>query len=168
MLIQKQIKGDNELYVYFNGKLIYKRWLKEGYGKVFDKQAYDKYSDYSITDFDLRETPDLIHVEATLKLLRAEDGGRKSGIKSGYRPDHIFEYQSNGQFKYSFSGDIQFKHIELIMPGETQDVLVRFLSKQPIDQYMNINRVWWLHEGLTKIGEATINKIEYPGNETLG
>lgn len=28
---------DNELYVYWNGKLIYKRWLNEGYGRVFDK-----------------------------------------------------------------------------------------------------------------------------------
>jgi len=25
----------NELYVYFGGSLLYKRWIKEGYGKVF-------------------------------------------------------------------------------------------------------------------------------------
>ena len=29
---------DNQLFVYYNGKLLYKRWLKLGYGKVF----YDK------------------------------------------------------------------------------------------------------------------------------
>ena len=26
----------NEVYVYHNGKLIYKRWKKQGYGVVFD------------------------------------------------------------------------------------------------------------------------------------
>lgn len=34
--IWKERVGD-ELYVYWNGKLIYKRWLWLGYGKVFSK-----------------------------------------------------------------------------------------------------------------------------------
>ena len=42
MIIRKEIKDDNELYLYFNGKLIYKRWLNLGYSKVFDKMAYGK------------------------------------------------------------------------------------------------------------------------------
>ena len=42
MKIRKEIKDDNELYLYFNGKLIYKRWLNLGYSKVFDKMAYGK------------------------------------------------------------------------------------------------------------------------------
>lgn len=25
---------DNQLYIYYNGKLIYKRWLKRDYGKL--------------------------------------------------------------------------------------------------------------------------------------
>lgn len=33
-MIYKVIKG-NELYVYCNGSLMYKRWLKHGYGMVF-------------------------------------------------------------------------------------------------------------------------------------
>ncbi|RLK02245.1 hypothetical protein [Tenacibaculum discolor] len=150
MIIRKEIKNDNELYLYFNGKLIYKRWLNLGYGKVFDKQAFGKYTDCSITDFDLEETPELIHVKAKLKLISKEEGGRKTGIKSGYRPNHIFGYQSNGQFKYSYVGDIQFDEDELILPGETKEVLIRFLSRQPIDEYMNIGRKWWIHEGVKK------------------
>jgi len=39
---------DNELYVYMNGKLIYKRWLNTGQSKVFDIMAYDKYTLKSI------------------------------------------------------------------------------------------------------------------------
>ncbi len=165
MIIRKEIKDDNELYLYFNGKLIYKRWLNLGYGKVFDTHAFGKYTDYSITDFDLDETPEMIHVIAKLALFPTKQGGRKNGIASGYRPDHVFEYQSNGQFKYAYMGDIQFDQTEMIKPGETKEVLVRFLSRQPIDEYMDIGRKWWIHEGPNKIGEAEIIEIEFPKSE---
>ena len=32
-----KIKTKDELYVYFNGKLIFKRYIKHGYSKVFSK-----------------------------------------------------------------------------------------------------------------------------------
>jgi hypothetical protein len=35
-MIVKEIIGD-ELYVWMNGSLLYKRWLKRGYGMVFCK-----------------------------------------------------------------------------------------------------------------------------------
>ena len=35
MIHKQRIK--DELYVYFNGKLIFKRWIKHGYSKVFSK-----------------------------------------------------------------------------------------------------------------------------------
>lgn len=47
---KKVIKGD-ELYLYnAKGQLIYKRWLKRGYSKVFDVATYDKQTLVSITD----------------------------------------------------------------------------------------------------------------------
>jgi len=49
MVFTKEIKED-ELYVYINGKLIYKRWLKTGQSKVFDVLAYDKFTEYSIKE----------------------------------------------------------------------------------------------------------------------
>ncbi|MFK8059781.1 MAG: hypothetical protein AB8B78_06770 [Polaribacter sp.] len=49
-MLRKEIKGDNELYLYFNNKLIYKRWLNLGYSKVFDRFAYGKDSIISITE----------------------------------------------------------------------------------------------------------------------
>ena len=48
MSIRKEISEDNELYLYMNGKLIYKRWLNLGYSKVFDKMAYGKNTFVSI------------------------------------------------------------------------------------------------------------------------
>lgn len=36
--------SENELCMFMNGKLIYKRWLDTGESKVFDVKAYDKYT----------------------------------------------------------------------------------------------------------------------------
>lgn len=162
MVIKKEIKDDNELYLWFNGKLIYKRWINDGYSKVFDHFAYGKYTAQSITEFELEETPALIHIKANLEIFATEKDGRKSGIKSGYRPNHVFEYQTNGQFEYSFIGDLQFDEKDLIMPGECRIVTARFLSHQPIDEYLTIGRKWWIHEGPNRIGEAEIFEIELP------
>lgn len=49
-MIFKEITKDDELYVYMNGKLIYKKWLKTGASKVFDVMAYDKYTLKSIKE----------------------------------------------------------------------------------------------------------------------
>jgi hypothetical protein len=51
MIFKKETK-DNELYLYMNGKLIYKKWLATGVSKVFDIQAYDKYTLTSIKDIE--------------------------------------------------------------------------------------------------------------------
>ncbi|MEO1013426.1 MAG: hypothetical protein AAFX53_19185, partial [Bacteroidota bacterium] len=49
-MVFKENTQDNELYVYMNGKLIYKKWLDTGKSKVFDSIAYDKYTLASIKD----------------------------------------------------------------------------------------------------------------------
>ncbi len=162
MIIKKEIKDDNEFYLWFNGKLIYKKWLDKGYSKVFDHGTWGKYTENSITDFDLEETPAMYLVECKLTLLPAEDGGRKTPIKSGYRPDHVFEYEKDGTIKYAFIGDLQFEEDCEIEPGQTKHVQARFLTHQPIEQHLNIGQKWWIHEGPNKIGEAEIIAIEIP------
>ena len=49
MAFSKEIVND-ELYIYMNGTLIYKRWLKTGQSKIFDVTAYDKYTLQSIKE----------------------------------------------------------------------------------------------------------------------
>ena len=162
MIIKKEIKDDNEFYLWFNGKLIFKKWLNQVYSKVFDHFAWGKYTEKSITDFDLEETPPLYHVYCKLTLFKKEDGGRETPIANGYRPNHVFEYEDDGTLKYTFIGDFQFGDNIFIEPGETKNVLARFLTHQPIEQYLNIGQKWWIHEGPKKIGEAEIIKIELP------
>ncbi len=47
-MIFKKIIKDNELYIFMDGELVYKRWLNTGQSKVFDIIAYDKYTLKSI------------------------------------------------------------------------------------------------------------------------
>ena len=41
---------EHELYLFMNGRLIYKRWLNTGQSFVFDIRPYSKYTYASITD----------------------------------------------------------------------------------------------------------------------
>lgn len=66
-MLHKKIEGD-ELYLYMNGKLIYKRWLKTGVSKVFDLFAYDKYTLTSINDLQFENLSEKISIKAKLKL----------------------------------------------------------------------------------------------------
>lgn len=49
-MIYKYISPNNELYIYMNGKLIFKNWLNTGYSKVFDLMAYDSETLVSLND----------------------------------------------------------------------------------------------------------------------
>ena len=155
MSIHKEIKG-NELYLYMNGNLIYKRWLDTGQSKVFDVMAYDKYTLSSIRDQQAENTDDLF-VKARLKL----NNYRKTGIKTTYRPNHVFEYGDKGTLT-TWIGEIQFDKEKTILPGEEAIVTVRFLFSSPIEKYINIGRKWFIHEGGNCVGEAEILEILDP------
>ncbi len=160
MIISKEIT-DNQLYLYMNGKLIYKRWLTTGESKIFDILAYDKYTAVSISEPYRNKTDfDFIVIKAKLKMKLAEYGGRKTGIFSGYRPNHVFEYKADNTFS-SYAGDIQFDGQQAIEPGEEKLVTVRFLSGQPIEQFLTVGRNWWIHEGPNQLGEAEILSIDH-------
>jgi hypothetical protein len=160
MVINKEII-DNQFYLYMNGKLIYKRWLDTGQSLVFDVMAYNKYTSVSIRDpYQNKTAFDFIIIMAKLKMKSAEQGGRKSGIFSGYRPNHVFEYKANNTFS-SYVGDIQFDGQRAIEPGEEKLVTVRFLNAQPIEQYLTIGRKWWIHEGANQLGEAEILSVTF-------
>jgi len=162
MLITKEISKDNELCLYMNGKLIYKRWLNTGESKVFDVMAYDKYTYTSYTDLDVKDSNYLIHVKAKIRFKTPQEGGRKNGIKNGYRPNHVFEYKEDGELKEAFAGDIQVERNEFIELGKEYKVTVRFLLFQRIEKFMERGRKWWIHEGNRQVGEAEIIDFEMP------
>ncbi|WP_053969899.1 hypothetical protein [Mangrovimonas sp. ST2L15] len=101
---------------------------------------------------------EVIYVKAQLKMHTTQEGGRSTGFLSGLRPNHVFEYDDNG-FLRTYIGDIQFDGQELIMPGESKEILVRFIDDPSLHKYLQVGRTWWIHEGAKQTGEAQILKI---------
>jgi hypothetical protein len=154
MAIYKEIKG-NELYLYMNGKLIFKRWLDRGHSKVFDVIAYDKYTFMSIRDLQDENPMDLFPVNAKLTLLKTESGGRQTGIKNGYRASHVFENKEGKKFE-TYIGDVVFDKDTTIEPGETKEVTIRFLLHQYIEGYLDKGNKWMIHEGGICVGHCEV------------
>jgi translation elongation factor EF-Tu-like GTPase len=99
-------------------------------------------------------------VRALLKLTKTEDGDRKTGILSGYRPNHVFEYRPSGDMVAAYMGDIRYDGEEFILPGEQKVVTVRLLREQPIEKYLKTGGQWWIHEGPRCVGVAEIIEIQ--------
>ncbi|TFF36652.1 hypothetical protein [Mucilaginibacter psychrotolerans] len=157
MLLSKEIV-DNVLHLHINEKLIYKRWLDNSEEKVIDFIAYNKYKNASYQDLEYKNLRDLLCVRAMLKLKSTEEGGRKTGFSSGYRPNHVFEYL-NGRLLQTYIGEIVFEGYNLFMPADEKEVIVRFILNQRFDHYINVGRKWWIHEAGLQIGEAEILEI---------
>nr|WP_315220246.1 hypothetical protein [uncultured Flavobacterium sp.] len=155
MAILKRVEN-NELYLYMNGVLIYKRWLSTGNSKIFDIMAYDKYTLISYKDLQYENSDQLFSIKANIRLKNTIEGGRLTGIMSGYRPNHVFEYANDGKINQTFMGDIIFENQSTIEPGEEKIVTVRFLLNQPIEKYLNKGQIWWIHEGANLVGSAEI------------
>jgi hypothetical protein len=67
-----------------------------------------------------------IVVKAIIRLKSTIDGGRVKGFKTGYRPNHVFDYNYEGNLMHAYIGEIQFDNKELILPGESNLVTVTF------------------------------------------
>jgi len=102
---------------------------------------------------------DLIIVKAKITMKTTEDGGRISGFKSGYRPNHVFELPDNFKNLRTYIGDIRFDDQELIEPGETKIVTVRFLKNPEIEKYINVGQKWFINEAARTLGFGEILEI---------
>ena len=102
---------------------------------------------------------DLIIVKAKITMKTTEDGGRISGFKSGYRPNHVFELPHNSKNLRTYIGDIRFDDQELIEPGETKIVTVRFLRNPEIEKYIKVGKKWFINEASITLGFGEILEI---------
>ncbi|MEH3112623.1 hypothetical protein [Pedobacter terrae] len=101
-------------------------------------------------------TNDLIIVKAKITMKTTEEGGRQSGFKSGYRPNHLFELPDNFKNSRTYIGDIQFDDQDLIEPGETKIVTVRFLKLPEIEKYILVGQKWFINEAARTLGVGEI------------
>ena len=101
---------------------------------------------------------DIITIKAKLRLKTTDEGGRHSGIKTGYRPNHVFDYSKKENLIITYIGEITFDK-EWIQLGDEEIVTVTFIRDQPIDKYLNVGQKWWVHEGRRLVGEAEILEV---------
>lgn len=104
-------------------------------------------------------TNDLIIVKAKIYLKTPEEGGRRAGIKSGYRPNHAFEQPKDIRNLHAYIGDIQFDDQEFIQPGETKTVTVRFLRNPIVEQYIKVGQKWFIYEVPRLVAEGEIIEV---------
>jgi hypothetical protein len=103
-----------------------------------------------------RET---IRVLAKLRVLTSDEGGhRKSGIKSGYRPNHVFE-STDSKLQKTFIGEITFDQQAWIYPGEERIVNVKFFDCENIDEFIQVGREWDIYEYPNLMAKARIVEI---------
>lgn len=102
---------------------------------------------------------DTLKVKAKVTLYSTENGGRKTPISTGYRPNHVFDYKKNkNDFISTLVGEIEFD-CGYIYPGQTEIVTIDFLPIGSIDLFLQKGRIWGLHEGIRKVGEAEVLEI---------
>lgn len=102
---------------------------------------------------------DLIIVRAKISMKKTEDGGRKSGFSSGYRPNHVFEMPTDLSKLIAYGGDIQFEGQGLFYPGETKIVTVRFLQQPAVEKYIRVGQKWFINEAARTLGFGEILEI---------
>ena len=97
-----------------------------------------------------------INVKAEVTLLRSEESGRKTGITSCYRPNHNFGSAENMDMRM---GQITVPQDQWIEPGESKDVLIKFLMAE--DQPINLvsGLIWRIQEGGRHVGNGKILKV---------
>lgn len=102
---------------------------------------------------------DCLNVQAKIRLKTTEEGGRRNGILTGYRPNHVFEYYDDKMIR-SFIGEIQFETNRVIELGREEIVTICFLPVDELKKYISVGRHWFIHEGERLVGEGTILKLE--------
>jgi translation elongation factor EF-Tu-like GTPase len=97
--------------------------------------------------FSKMTSAELITIRATITIKSTQEGGRKHGFISGYRPNHVFEMPKNQKDIRTAIGDIRFDDQHEILPGETKIVTVRFLNLPAFQKYFRVGQKWFTNEG---------------------
>ena len=88
--------------------------------------------------------------------LSTEEGGRQTPAFSGYRPNHNFGEASGREF---YIGQITFERSESILPGESREVDIVFLSGPGLMDALRSGRPWRIQEGPKLLATATLIEI---------
>jgi len=97
-----------------------------------------------------------IVVEANIRLLSTEQGGKSSPITQLYRPNHNFGDPDN---RNMFIGQIELGELEYLHPGESRDLRVTFFNVHGLREKLIEGRKWRLQEGTKLVGYGKVLRI---------
>jgi translation elongation factor EF-Tu-like GTPase len=97
-----------------------------------------------------------VRIRATISMLSRDQGGRATGIRSGYRPNHNFGGAENRQF---YIGQVDLGSREFLNPGDSQEVLIEFLHGPGIEEAVKAGATWRIQEGPQLIAVGTVIEV---------
>lgn len=98
----------------------------------------------------------MLEIMAKIYLLRTDEGGRRSFILSGYRPNIRFDDDI-----YT-DGALTFSDREKLFPGDKCQVKIRFPKPDLVKKYVTVGTTFDINEGPHKVGEGEILAIPLP------
>lgn len=97
-----------------------------------------------------------VDVRASLTLLPETLHGRRSDPQVRCRPSHNFGPPEGREF---FVGQVEFDSATTIEPGQTREVLVRFIDGPGLQEQLRPGRSWRVQEGLTLVATASVIEV---------
>ena len=95
-------------------------------------------------------------IEAVVTFIPTVEGGRHSPAFSGYRPNHLVlpDYLTTGHHEY--------KEKERVMPGESAETEIWFITPEAYPNCMFEGREIRVQEGSRLVGHARVLKVLNP------
>ncbi|RMF07309.1 MAG: hypothetical protein D6773_03670 [Alphaproteobacteria bacterium] len=94
----------------------------------------------------------MLDVFARIKLLPTADGGRRSSVRTGYRPNIRFgDLYTDGSFT--------FVDREEALPGDECEARLTFVNPSYVSDYLQVGSRFDITEGPRKVGEGQILSI---------
>ena len=112
-------------------------------------------SAFAFVDLMYSEPQPPLAVKARLSFVRTEDGGRQSEIRSGYRPNHNFGSPDGREF---YIGQVDFGDGG-IQPGESREVVIRFIAGPGLKERLHVGQAWRIQEGPKLVATGTVLEV---------
>lgn len=92
-------------------------------------------------------------VEAKIRFLTTAEGGRKTAVRSGYRPDHLIKAD------YLTCGRHTYYDKEWVELGETVRGTIKFIDPESYPHTLSVGQKIAFQEGKKIVGYAEITHI---------
>jgi translation elongation factor EF-Tu-like GTPase len=91
-------------------------------------------------------------IEAEIRFLTTEEGGRHTPVRSGYRPQFYYD-------GHDWDAHQEYPDIEWVHPGETARTLLWFLSPDAHLGRVHVGMEFEVREGARVVGRGHVMKV---------